>query len=71
MKAQTVKDRSARTVERQIKDARAILRELHETLEDLQDIQALNKAMKRNAGKPGIPWEVAAKELGIRPPRKR
>jgi hypothetical protein len=71
MNSQTVKSKSARTVDQQIKEAKAVLRELHETLEDLQDIQALERAKKRNGGKVGTPWEIAAKELGINPPRKR
>jgi hypothetical protein len=37
----------------------------------LNDILALEKAKAENAGKPGIPWEIIAKELGIRPPPKK
>jgi hypothetical protein len=72
MKTVTTKSTAARTVDRQIKEAKAVLRELHETLEDLEDIRALQRAKKRNGNKPGTPWEIVAKELGVRPPpRKR
>ena len=66
-----LKKKPAQTIDRQIKQARALLLELRETLEDLEDRRALAKAKKRNAGKPGIPWEIAAKELGIPAPRRK
>ena len=65
------KTKSARQIDQQIREARAVLRSLCETLEDLEDIRAFDKAKKRNAGKPAIPWEIVAKELGINPPPKR
>jgi hypothetical protein len=71
MNAPAPKSKPARTIDQQIKEAKKVLRELQETLEDLQDIQALRRAKKRNGGKPGTPWEIVAKELGIKPPRKR
>lgn len=71
MSTPVLKKSPARTIDRQIKQARAVLRELRETLEDLEDHRALAKAKKRNAGKPGTPWEVAAKELGIPTPRRK
>jgi len=58
-------------IDRLIRRAKAVLRELKDTLEDLEDSRALAKAKKRNAGKPGIPWEIAAKELGIPAPRRK
>ncbi len=62
---------SARQLEKKVKQAKAILRELQETLEDFEDRLDLAKAIAENAGKPLVPWEVAAKELGIRPPPKK
>ena len=58
-------------IDRLIRRAKAVLRELKDTLEDLEDSRALDKAKKHNAGKPLIPWEIVAKELGIRPPPKK
>jgi hypothetical protein len=58
-------------LEERLRRAKAKLRELRETVEDLQDRIDLAKAIAQNAGRPGIPWEVIAKELGIRPPAKK
>lgn len=56
----------------QIRQAKAVLRGLRETLDDLEDHAALMKAKKKNAGKPTQPWSEVAKELGIpAPTRKR
>ena len=49
----------------QIRRAKAVLRELKATLEDLEDMRELAAAKKRNAGKPGTPLRDAAKELGL------
>jgi len=57
--------------DRQIRRAKAVLRELKETLEDLGDRLDLAKAKAENGDKPLIPWETVAKELGIRPPPKK
>jgi len=58
-------------LEERLRLAKAKLRKLAETVEDLQDRIDLAKAIADNDGKPGIPWEVVAKELGIRPPAKK
>jgi len=60
-----------RRIEVELRRTRAKLRKLLETVEDLDDLLALEKAKAENAGKPLIPWETAAKELGIRPPPKK
>jgi hypothetical protein len=71
MNTATLKSKSAREIDQQIKHARTVLRDLQETLEDLDDFLALEKAKERNAGKPGTPWEEVARVLGIRPPPKK
>jgi hypothetical protein len=38
---------------------------LRARVEDLEDLRALDAAITRNAGKPGIPWAKAKKELGL------
>jgi hypothetical protein len=55
-------------LDRQIRQAKAILRELKSTLEDLEDARDFLIAKKRNAGKPGTPLRVAAKDLGLLQP---
>jgi predicted nucleic acid-binding Zn-ribbon protein len=52
-------------LDRQISQAKAILRELRDTLEDLDDRRELARAKKRNADKRGTDWEAAKKELGL------
>jgi hypothetical protein len=34
-------------------------------VEDLEDLRDLDAAISRNAGKPGIPWKQARKQLGL------
>ena len=41
------------------------LRRLRSRVEDLEDLRDLNAAIERNAGKPGIPWTQAKKEIGL------
>jgi len=62
------KRRSARRprLDRQTARARAVLRELRDTLEDLDDRQELARAKKRNAGKPGTDWDTVKKESGLK-----
>ena len=57
---------------RQSKPNRLTIRQLHSELErlrrrveDLEDLRDLNAAIERNAGKPGIPWSEAKRELGL------
>jgi hypothetical protein len=38
---------------------------LRARLDDLEDLRDLNAAITRNAGKPGVPWAQAKKELGL------
>jgi hypothetical protein len=52
-------------VDRQIRQGRAVLRELRDTLEDLDDRRELARAKKRNGGKPGVNWESVKKEFGF------
>jgi hypothetical protein len=42
------------------------LARLIEDMEDEEDHRAIERAKKRDAGKPGIPWEEARKRLGLR-----
>jgi hypothetical protein len=60
-----------RGIEIDLQRTKARLQKLLETLEDLDDILTIEISKARNAGKPMTPWEVAAKELGLRPPPKK
>jgi hypothetical protein len=52
-------------LDRQISQAKAVLRQLRDTLEDLDDRRELARAKKRNAGKPGTDWASVKKEFGF------
>ena len=52
-------------LDRQIRHAKIVLRQLRDTLEDLDDRRELARAKKRNAGKPGTRWESIKKEFGF------
>ena len=52
-------------LDRQVAAAKTVLRQLRDTLEDLDDRREIARAKKRNAGKPGTNWEVVKKELGF------
>jgi hypothetical protein len=43
----------------------AEIERLRARVEDLEDLYELDEAIKRNAGKPGIPWAKVKKELGL------
>jgi hypothetical protein len=63
MSTAALKAQPAVDLEKQIRRAKAVLRELKATLEDLEDRRDLAAAKKRNAGKPGTPLRQAAREL--------
>jgi hypothetical protein len=52
-------------VDRQIRNAKTVLRELRDTLEDLDDRRELAGAKKRNVGKAGTGWAPVKKEFGF------
>ena len=61
------KDRPVRLpdLDRQVTQAKAVLRALRDTLEDLDDRRELARAKKRNSGKTGANWESIKKEMGF------
>jgi hypothetical protein len=52
-------------VDRQIRNAKVVLSELRDTLEDLDDRRELARAKKRSSGKPGSDWASIKKEFGF------
>ena len=57
--------RRPQNLDRQIAQAKTVLRQLRDTLEDLDDRRELARAKQRNAGKRGTDWEAVKKELGF------
>ncbi len=43
----------------------AQMNRLQRRVEDLEDLRDLRSAIERNAGKPGIPWNEAKKQLEL------
>jgi len=62
----TGRPRRRTDLDRQVAEAKAVLRQLRDTLEDLDDRRELARAKKRNADKPGTDWETVKKELGLK-----
>jgi len=52
-------------LDRQVAQAKTVLRQLRDTLEDLDNRRDLARARKKNADKPGTDWETVKKELGL------
>ena len=52
---------STPTVESLAKEMQA----LRERMEDLEDLMELRAAVERNAGKPGVSWDAAKKQLDL------
>lgn len=66
MSATTLKRQSELArLQGQVRKSKAVLRQLRDTLEDLDDRLELARAIKRNGNKPCIPWAQAKKELGL------
>ncbi len=65
MAKRKIRPPTGRDVERLIRDAKTVLCELRDTLEDLDDRRELARAKKRNAGKPGTSWASIKKEFGF------
>jgi hypothetical protein len=61
------KTRTAKSpnLDKQVTEAKAVLRRLRDTLEDLDDRRDLARAKKKNAGKSGTSWAAVKKELGL------
>ena len=53
-----------RLIDKQQALSRQLL-EIMEELEDAEDSRLLDEAIKRDDGKPGIPWTEAKKRLGL------
>jgi len=48
-----------------IREIVAELARLRDRVEDLEDARELDAAIRRNDGKPLIPWDQARKEIGL------
>ena len=50
---------------KQVGQAKTLLRQLRETVEDIEDARIIERAKKAHGKQPRIPWAQAKKELGL------
>jgi hypothetical protein len=65
IKRKTASASKSADLDRQISAAKVVLRQLRDTLEDLDDRRELDRAKKRNQGKAGSDWSKIKKEFGF------
>ena len=49
----------------QLIQAKALLREMSQTVEDIEDARAIERAKRAHGNKPRIPWAQVKKELQL------
>ncbi len=57
--------RSWAQLNKQLAQARALLREMRRTVEDIEDARTIERAKRANGAKPRIPWSQVKKELQL------
>lgn len=50
---------------KQLAQAKALLRQMSQTVEDIEDARTIERAKRANASKPRIPWAQVKKELQL------
>jgi hypothetical protein len=50
---------------KQLTQAKTLLRQMSQTVEDIEDARTIDRAKRSNAGKARIPWAQAKKELQL------
>lgn len=50
---------------KQLTQAKTLLRQMSQTVEDIEDARTIERAKRANAGKARIPWAQAKKELQL------
>jgi hypothetical protein len=50
---------------KQLAQAKALLRQLSQTVEDIEDARTIERAKRANGSKPRIPWVQVKKELQL------
>lgn len=60
------KSRAAWTqLDKQLNQARSLLRRMRQTVEDVEDAQTIERAKSAHGSKPRIPWAQVKKEAGL------
>ena len=50
---------------KQLSQAKVLLRQLRQTVEDIEDARTIERAKRANGNKPRIPWTQVKKELQL------
>jgi hypothetical protein len=50
---------------KQLAQAKALLREMSETVRDIEDARTIERAKRANADKPRVPWAQVKRELQL------
>ena len=50
---------------RQLTQAKALLRQMRQTVEDIEDARTIERAKRANGHKPRIPWSQVKKQLQL------
>ena len=50
---------------KQLAQAKTLLRQMRETVEDIEDARTIERAKRANGSKPRIPWAQVKKELQL------
>jgi hypothetical protein len=52
-------------LKRQLTEAKSLLRQMRQTVEDIEDAQTIERAKRANGNKPRVPWARVKKELEL------
>lgn len=50
---------------KQLAQAKALMRQMQRTVEDIEDARTIERAKRANAGEPRVPWPQVKKELQL------
>jgi len=50
---------------KQVGQAKILLRQMQETVEDIEDARIIERAKKAHGNRPRVPWAQVKKELGL------
>jgi hypothetical protein len=50
---------------KQLAQAKTLLRQMRQTIEDIEDARTIERAKRANGGKPRIPWAQVKRELQL------
>jgi hypothetical protein len=63
--AQTKPEGRWTLLDKQVGQAKALLRQMRETIEDVEDARIIERAKKAHGSKPRIPWAQVKKNLDL------